>query len=113
MTARCPVTAPFIPATMRRRHRVGHGGFDAQGADCCGHVVAVGEGVDEARIGEREIVRALQATAPRRADDPDHYATWTFGSKVDSSVVEYGVTFADDALAVDCEWTDGELAPTR
>ena len=31
-----------------------------QGADCCGEVVAVGDSVDPARIGERVIVRTMQ-----------------------------------------------------
>lgn len=30
-----------------------------QGADCCGYVVNVGEGVDRARLGERVIVRNM------------------------------------------------------
>ena len=33
-----------------------------QGADCCGLVVAVGEGVDQSRIGERVIVRNMLRT---------------------------------------------------
>ena len=30
-----------------------------QGADCCGHIVAVGKGVDPGRVGERVIVRNM------------------------------------------------------
>jgi NADPH:quinone reductase-like Zn-dependent oxidoreductase len=30
-----------------------------QGGDCCGHIVAVGEGVDAKRLGERVIVRNI------------------------------------------------------
>src|SRR5688500_118910 len=30
-----------------------------QGADCCGHIVTVGEGVDPRRVGERVIVRNM------------------------------------------------------
>ena len=81
-----------------------------QGADCCGRIVAVGEGVDGRRVGDRVIVRALQFTGPRRAGHPDPFATWTFGSECDGGFAEYAIAFAQDALVVDCDWTDGELA---
>lgn len=81
-----------------------------QGADCCGRIVAVGAGVPDGRIGERVIVRALQSTGPRRADHPDPYATWTFGSECDGAFADYAKTFAEDALPVWSDWTDGELA---
>jgi NADPH:quinone reductase-like Zn-dependent oxidoreductase len=32
-----------------------------QGADCCGRIVAVGASVDPSRIGERVLVRTMQA----------------------------------------------------
>ena len=81
-----------------------------QGADCCGRVVAVGAGVDKGRVGERVVVRALQSTGPRRAGRPNPYATWTFGSECDGGFAEYAVTFTEDALPVNADWTDGELA---
>lgn len=81
-----------------------------QGADCCGHIVAVGDDVPSDRIGERVIVRSLQSTGPRRAGHPDPYATWTFGSECDGAFTEYAKTFAEDALPVEADWTDGELA---
>ena len=34
-----------------------------QGADCCGRIVAVGEGVDAARIGERVLARPMHHPA--------------------------------------------------
>ena len=39
-----------------------------QGTDCCGRVVAVGAGVDAARIGERVLVRAVHASRRLRLD---------------------------------------------
>ena len=89
------------------------GGIDfprIQGADCAGRIVAVGEGVDARRIGERVVVRALQSTGPQRRNDPDPFATWTFGAEVDGGFAEYAVTFAEDALRADCDWSDAELA---
>lgn len=77
-----------------------------QGADCCGEIVAVGAGVPDSRIGERVLVRALQSTGA--ADG--RFATWTFGSECDGGFAEYTKTFAADALPVDCDWSDGELA---
>lgn len=37
-----------------------------QGADCCGEIVAVGEGVDVARIGQRVLVRPMYGRRGRR-----------------------------------------------
>ena len=81
-----------------------------QGADCCGHIAAVGDGVDPARIGERVLVRTLQTSGPRRAGDPDPFATWTFGSECDGAFAEYACTFAEEALPVESDWSDVELA---
>lgn len=81
-----------------------------QGADACGYVVAVGAGVPEERIGERVIVRAMQSTGPRHAGAADPYAIWTFGSECDGAFAEYTLTFAEDALAINCSWSDEELA---
>lgn len=77
-----------------------------QGADCCGVIVAVGAGVPDNRIGERVLVRALQATGA--ADGA--FETWTFGSECDGAFAQYAKTFAADALPVRSDWTDAELA---
>ncbi len=77
-----------------------------QGADCCGTIVAVGAGVDQKRIGQRVLVRALQVTGA--GGEP--FATWTFGSECDGAFAEYTKTFAADALPVTSRWTDLELA---
>ena len=77
-----------------------------QGADCCGTIAAVGAGVPESRVGERVLVRALQSTGA----SGDAFATWTFGSECDGAFAEYTKTFAVDALPVQSDWTDEELA---
>lgn len=76
-----------------------------QGADACGHVVAVGDGVDPARLGERCIVATMQ-------QDPSHrpWSTVTLGSEMDGAFAEYVAVRASEAFAVRCEWTDAELA---
>lgn len=77
-----------------------------QGADCCGHVVAVGEGVAEGRIGERVIVSALlrhyRGFRPFEAD--------TLGSEVDGAFAQYVKAPARETHAVRCGWSDVELA---
>lgn len=61
-----------------------------QGADCCGRIVALGEGVDPARLGERVLVRALQTTGA--------LPIWTFGSECDGAFAEYVVAPASAAI---------------
>lgn len=77
-----------------------------QGADCCGHIVAVGEGVEHARIGERVLVRScmLGYTDCRRFE-----SRW-LGSEQDGAFAQYTRVPSADAFAVDCGWTDVELA---
>ncbi len=77
-----------------------------QGADCCGHIVAVGEGVDAARIGERVIVRNLLRTYV----DWRPWECWTFGSECNGGFAQYTMAPSRETFAVDCDWTDAELA---
>ncbi|MDX1710388.1 MAG: alcohol dehydrogenase family protein [Rhodovibrionaceae bacterium] len=77
-----------------------------QGADCCGRIVEVGQGVSRERIGERVLVRPLQTTGAGSG----RLATWTFGSECDGGFAEYAKTFSRDAIAVNSDWTDIELA---
>lgn len=77
-----------------------------QGADCCGRIVAVGADVAKGRIGERVIVRTMQSTGV--TDEP--LGIWTFGADCDGGFAEYTKTFANDALPVESDWTDIELA---
>lgn len=76
-----------------------------QGADCCGEIVSVGEGMDAARIGERVLVRPIHR--PRDAQ-PD--AQVTFGSERDGAFAEFATIGAEHALQIDSELTDIELA---
>ncbi len=77
-----------------------------QGADCCGRIVATGEGVDPARMGERVIVRSMMR-APV-ASRP--FACWTFGSECDGAFAQFAVAPAAEAYTVRSDWTDVELA---
>ena len=76
-----------------------------QGTDCCGEVVAVGEGVDAGRIGQRGIVRASMRV--NGFDNPDNI--W-MGSDFDGAFAQYVAVPADEVFAVDCGWSDAELA---
>lgn len=77
-----------------------------QGADCCGRIVAVGQGVDESRIGERVLVRPMHC--PINSTDPD--ALVTFGSERDGAFAEFTTIEAEHALRVDSPLSDAELA---
>lgn len=77
-----------------------------QGADACGRIIAVGTGVDPARIGERVIVRNML----RSYVDYRPYECWTFGSEVDGGFAQYTVAPARETYAVRCDWSDAELA---
>jgi len=77
-----------------------------QGADCCGIIAAVGEGVPEARIGERVLVRAIQQ--PAGSDDELPLAT--LGSEYDGGFAEFTKVAAGDAVAIRSELSDVELA---
>ena len=77
-----------------------------QGADVCGHVVAVGEGVDPARMGERVIVRNMLRTYV----DYRPYECWTIGSECDGGFAQFCVAPSPETHAVNCDWDDVELA---
>ena len=78
-----------------------------QGADITGYIVAVGDDVDEARIGERVLVRTMQA-----ALDPNAEATacLTIGSEIDGGFGEYCAVRSNEAYVIDTPLTDVELA---
>ncbi len=75
-----------------------------QGADACGHVVAVGASVDPSRLGERVIVATMQPS------ENGPFLTETLGSEMDGAFAEYLVARSSQSFAVDCDWTDVELA---
>jgi NADPH:quinone reductase-like Zn-dependent oxidoreductase len=76
-----------------------------QGADCCGRIVAAGDGVAPSRIGERVLVRPLQ-----RHPELPAPACWTFGADRDGAFAEYTTAPAEEVFRVDCDWSDAELA---
>ncbi|MGB7243853.1 MAG: alcohol dehydrogenase family protein [Sulfitobacter sp.] len=78
-----------------------------QGADVCGEIVAVGNAIDPARIGER----VISDNWLRDPDDPtDMNKTGYFGSECDGGFAEYTVMPAVNAIAVQSELSDAELA---
>ncbi|MBO9434177.1 alcohol dehydrogenase family protein [Ruegeria sp. R13_0] len=77
-----------------------------QGADVCGYVAAVGEGVDPARIGERVIVRNMLRTYV----DYRPYECWTIGSECDGGFAQFCIAPSQETHAVNCDWKDVELA---
>jgi NADPH:quinone reductase-like Zn-dependent oxidoreductase len=77
-----------------------------QGADCCGVIVAVGEQVDNARIGERVIVRNML----RSYVDYRPFECWTFGSECDGAFAQFTRAPSRETHRVDCDWSDAELA---
>ncbi|AZO13170.1 alcohol dehydrogenase [Mesorhizobium sp. M3A.F.Ca.ET.174.01.1.1] len=77
-----------------------------QGADCCGHIAAVGEGVSRDRIGERVIVRNLLRTYVNYRP----FECWTFGSECDGGFAQYTKAPSRETFKVDCDWSDNELA---
>ncbi|MEX1660456.1 alcohol dehydrogenase family protein [Thioclava sp. 15-R06ZXC-3] len=76
-----------------------------QGADCCGEIIALGKGVDAARLGERVLVRPMYRP---EGGDPD--ALETFGSERDGAFAEFTTVDSGHALRIDSALTDIELA---
>lgn len=78
-----------------------------QGADVCGRIVAVGAGVDPARIGERIIT-------DNWLRDPDDLGnidkTGYYGSERDGGFAQFATMPSRNALAVDSPLSDAELA---
>ena len=78
-----------------------------QGADVCGEIVAVGAGVSTSRIGERIITDNWL----RDADDPNNKEkTGYYGSERDGGYSEYTTMPSRNALAVQSDLSDAELA---
>jgi len=76
-----------------------------QGIDGCGRVVAVGDGVSSARIGQRVLVEPCWREPGAPLGDVRF-----FGSEVDGSFAEFAVVPARHAHRVDSTLTDLELA---
>jgi NADPH:quinone reductase-like Zn-dependent oxidoreductase len=77
-----------------------------QGIDACGHIVAVGAGVDPVRIGERVLVEpCLIEAGGKMLKTP-----WFFGSECDGAFAEYCVVAARHAYPIESDLGDVELA---
>lgn len=74
-----------------------------QGADACGHIVAVGEGVDPARIGQRVLVEPVF-----RGCSP--FDIRYFGSEVDGGFADYARVPSVHAHRIESACSDVELA---
>ena len=77
-----------------------------QGADCTGVIAAVGKGVDPSRIGERVLVRTMMQDPA----DNRRYFCWTLGSECDGAFAQFTAVPAAEAFAINCNWSDVELA---
>ncbi len=76
-----------------------------QGTDCCGRIVAVAPGGDEGSIGARVLVRACMRQTGFHAMDN----IW-MGSDFDGAFAQFVKVPAREVFAVDCGWSDAELA---
>jgi NADPH:quinone reductase-like Zn-dependent oxidoreductase len=76
-----------------------------QGTDCCGEVVARADDVDTLQIGERVLVRACM-----RAQGYDSLENIWMASDFDGAFAQYVKLPASEVFAVDCNWSDIELA---
>lgn len=77
-----------------------------QGADVCGVIVAVGECVDSARIGERVLIEpSLQEINGEQLASP-----WYFGSECNGGFAEYTVVSVKHAYPIDSPLSSTELA---
>lgn len=77
-----------------------------QGADACGRIVAVGEGVPGTRIGERVLVDPILRTGRFGSSASPGY----FGADCDGGFAQYTVVPAENACRVESTLTDVELA---
>ena len=77
-----------------------------QGADVCGHIAAVGDGVSAARIGERVLIEPCLI----EADGNMLETPWYMGSECDGGFAQYTRIAARHAHKIDSDMTDTELA---
>lgn len=76
-----------------------------QGTDCCGEVVAQGEGVSEPKIGQRVLVRACM-----RVNGFNSLENIWMASDFDGAFAQFVKVPAAEAFEIDCGWSDIELA---
>jgi len=77
-----------------------------QGADVCGRIVAVGEGVSMDRVGDRVLVEPCI----REANGKELESPWYFGSECDGGFAEYTTVASRHAHKIESELSDTELA---
>mgnify|MGYP001244103498 CR=1 FL=1 len=77
-----------------------------QGIDVCGTIVSIGSKVNRSRIGERVIVRPMQ-TDPKNPTKPNMV---TLGSELNGAFAQYVAVKSSETFAINCKWTDVELA---
>ena len=77
-----------------------------QGADACGRIVAIGEGVDAARVGERVLIEPVF----RAPVDLAPYRAVYFGSECDGAFAEFAKAPAVHAYRIESPLSDAELA---
>jgi NADPH:quinone reductase-like Zn-dependent oxidoreductase len=76
-----------------------------QGTDCCGEVVAIADDVTSMQAGQRVLVRACM-----RLQGFDSLENIWMASDFDGAFAQYVKVPASEVFAVDCDWSDVELA---
>ena len=76
-----------------------------QGTDCCGEVVAMGDDVDSLQPGQRVLVRACM-----RLQGYDSLENIWMASDFDGAFAQFVRVPASEVFALDCDWSDVELA---
>jgi len=75
-----------------------------QGTDCCGRVVAVAAGCDEALVGSRVLVRPCM-----RSSGWGSLENIWMASDFDGAFAQFVKVPATEIFPVDCEWSNAEL----
>lgn len=76
-----------------------------QGTDCCGRVIEAAPGVDDKIVGSRVLIRACMR--PQGFNSMENI--W-MASDFDGAFAQYVKVPASEVFAVDCDWSDVELA---
>lgn len=76
-----------------------------QGTDCCGEVVAAGQGTRAPDVGKRVLVRACM-----RLNGFDSLDNLWMGSDFDGAFAQYVVVPASEVFEIHSDWSDVELA---
>ena len=77
-----------------------------QGADVCGHIIAVGREISTSRIDERVLIEPCI----REANGKILSQPWYFGSECDGGFAEFAVVAARHAHKIESELSDVQLA---